>query len=294
MDVVGGGRCARLLGFQTAIRRTRNGRTSQCLHHSSRLTRRGLLGGGQQAPQVAMAQVSVDMDRGDGSSPQPSTLTPTGAMLVQTASSRAGQASHGFLSAIRGQVSAPARDGVEPVKKDGWGEGRICLGNVQPAHVSTRLGWAGRPFHRIRTTVLNWAEGHPDDGDGPLIGDEGHLRPTLTATCTAPSPQSSPVLVLTRREQLPASPVVPSPSPSPSPWLSTGTIPPAPLQLDAFVFMPPQTDRILAEPYHPYWPFNLGPPAQAPLVVQELVPCVYTLSGGLAAVRPMTGSHTCY
>lgn len=62
MDVVGGGPRARLLGFQTAIRRTRNGRTSHCLHHSSRLTRRGLLSGGQQAPQVAMAQVSVDMD----------------------------------------------------------------------------------------------------------------------------------------------------------------------------------------------------------------------------------------
>lgn len=87
-------------------------------------------------------------------------------------SSRAGRASHDSLSTIRSQVSALARDGVEPVKKDGWGEGRICLGNVQPAHVSTRLGWAGRPFHRIRKTVLNWAEGHPDDEDGPLIGDE--------------------------------------------------------------------------------------------------------------------------
>ena len=36
------------------------------------------------------------------------------------------------------------------------------------------------------------------------------------------------------------------------------------------LFMPPQTDRILAEPYHhPYWPLNLGPPAQAPFGVQE-------------------------
>ncbi|KAH7548646.1 hypothetical protein BM1_10944 [Bipolaris maydis] len=107
----------------------------------------------------------------DGSSRWPSTLTPTGAMLVQTAVELGGQAM-AFSPRSEARFQRWPEDGVEPVKEDGWGEGRICLGNVQPAHVSTRLGWAGRPFHRIRKTVLNWAEGYPDDGDGPLIGDE--------------------------------------------------------------------------------------------------------------------------
>lgn len=66
-----------------------------------------------------------------------------------------------------------------------------------------------------------------DEDETLLTHAQGHLRPTLTATCTAPSPQSSPVLVLTRREQSPGGPVVRSRWPS---------IPP--LQLDAFCLCP--------------------------------------------------------
>lgn len=66
-----------------------------------------------------------------------------------------------------------------------------------------------------------------DEGETLLTHAQGHLRPTLTTICTAPLPPSSPVLVLTRREQLPGGPVVRSRWPS---------IPP--LQLDAFCLCP--------------------------------------------------------
>jgi hypothetical protein len=115
-----------------------------------------LLGRGQQAPQVIMAQVSTWMERCHQPSPS---STPTGALSVQQFR-RTGNPSlfcdqkPGFSARLRWCSAA----------EEGWSKGRICLENMQPRRVSTRLLWVSSPFHRIRKTVLNWAEGHPDEG----------------------------------------------------------------------------------------------------------------------------------